>query len=56
MAYRPEATRPLRDRRIEYTIADDARAERRKQDAVHIDSTAGKWRYRPVPATPKMPE
>jgi len=56
MAYRPEATRPLRDRRIEYTVADDARAERRKQDAVHIDSTAGKWRYRPVPTAPKMPE
>lgn len=56
MAYRPETPRPLRDRRVEYTVADEARAERRKQDAEHIDSGAGKWRYRPVPVAPKLPE
>jgi hypothetical protein len=56
MPYRPEATRPLRDRRVEYTIADEARAEQRKQDDAHIDSSADKWRYRPVPSAPKAPE
>lgn len=56
MSYRPDAARPLRDRRTEFDLAEQARAEKRKQDDAQINSSAEKWRYRPVTPTEKAPE
>jgi hypothetical protein len=57
MSYRPDAAQPLRDKRTELDLADQARAEKRRQNDAQIDSGAEKWRYRPVtPAARKTPE
>jgi len=53
MSYQPDVNKPPRDRRVEYGLADEAREEKRKQDATHIDPAASKWRYRPTQPTPK---
>jgi hypothetical protein len=57
MSYRPDAAQPLRDKRTELDLADQARAEKRRQNDAQIDSGAEKWRYRPVtPGARKTPE
>jgi hypothetical protein len=48
MAFLPGANNPTRDRRVEYSHADEERARKRTQDAAGIDPTAAKWRYRPT--------
>jgi hypothetical protein len=48
--------RPLRDKRAEFDLADQARAEKRRQDDARIDSGAQKWRYLPATPVPKVPE
>ncbi len=55
MSYRPDTPRPIRDRRTELELADQARAEKRKQDDAQIDSGAEKWRYRPATPATKTP-
>ncbi|MGF7133897.1 hypothetical protein P3T40_005398 [Paraburkholderia sp. EB58] len=55
MSYRADAMRPLKDKRAELQEADQARAEKRKEDDARIDSGAEKWRYRPVTPSTKMP-
>lgn len=49
MAYQRSPTRAPSDRRSEYAVADDARAEVRRQQDLTLDNTAGKWRYKAVP-------
>ena len=53
MPYQPDANKPSRDRREEYGLADEAREQKRKEDAAHIDPGASKWRYRPTQPTRK---
>lgn len=48
MAFQNHFTNPTRDRRAEYSRADEDRAKQRTQDAVDLDPTASKWRYRAV--------
>jgi hypothetical protein len=55
MQFRPDASRPLRDRKVENSEADIERAEKRKQDDARIDSGAEKWRYVPPSRTVKNP-
>jgi hypothetical protein len=54
MPYLPDSNNPTRDRRAEYGLAEEARAEKRKQDATLIDPAASKWRYRPAPRAAKL--
>ncbi|MGI4860076.1 MAG: hypothetical protein ACRYHA_24750 [Janthinobacterium lividum] len=49
MAYQRSPTRAPSDRRSEYAVADDVRAEVRRQQDLTLDTTAGKWRYKAVP-------
>jgi hypothetical protein len=49
MAYQRSPTRAPNDRRTEYAVADDARAEIRKQLDALLDNNAGKWRYKAAP-------
>ena len=37
----------VRDRRAEFSRADEARAEQREHDDARNDPNASKWRYRP---------
>jgi hypothetical protein len=46
----------LKDKRTELDLADQERAEKRKQNDAQIDSGAEKWRYRPVTPASKKPE
>lgn len=49
MAYQRSPSRLPSDRRSEYAVADDARAEVRRQQDLALDNAAGKWRYKAVP-------
>jgi hypothetical protein len=55
MSYRVDAMRPFKDKRAELEQADQARAEKRKEDDAQIDPSAEKWRYRPVTPATKIP-
>jgi hypothetical protein len=51
MAYERRSTSSNPGKRVDYGLADQARAEKRKQQDAGIDTAATKWRYSPTPAT-----